>query len=128
MDFEQIRISDRLSLVVRIDPVDPGIQIATQVLIVFVENAFKHSKNTLNPEIEILISLRIIDNFICFKISNSFGQEKNRDELLNENSGLGLANTLKRLDLLYGSDYRLAQYADKGFYHTELSLSIKEIK
>ncbi len=127
IEFEQIRISDRLNLIVDLEPVDnSAIKVAAQVLIVFVENAFKHSKNTLSPQIEIIISLKIIDNFINFQVINSYSVEKNGDELLNENSGLGLANAIKRLDLLYGNDYWLKQYSESGFYHTKLNLKVKE--
>jgi sensor histidine kinase YesM len=125
IEFEQIRMSDRLNLVVNIEQIDsPAIRIAPQVLIVFVENAFKHSKNTLRMEIEINISLKIMGSFIKLQVGNSFGQQS--DNLLNESSGLGLANTIKRLNLLYGNDYSFKQYPENGFYHIELSLKIKE--
>jgi len=72
IEFEQLRMSDRLNLVADIESVsDPAIQIAPQVLIVFLENAFKHAKNTLKPGIDIDISLKIKDSFICLEVSNS---------------------------------------------------------
>jgi len=127
IEFEQIRMSDRLNLVADIESVaDPAILIAPQVLIVFLENAFKHSKNTLSPEIDIDISLKINSNFICLEVSNSYGQDKGGDDLISESSGLGLPNTLKRLELLYGSNYVLEQHAEKGLYHIELKLKIKK--
>jgi sensor histidine kinase YesM len=127
IEFEQIRISDRLNLVTDIAQVNnTGIKIAPQVLIVFIENAFKHSKNTLNQEIDIDISLKITGNFICLLVSNSYQQQKNNDTMLNESSGLGLANTIKRLDLLYGNDYELKQATENDLYHVELNLKIKE--
>ena len=127
IEFEQIRMSDRLNLVADVESVnDPAIQIAPQVLIVFVENAFKHSKNTLSPEIDIDISLKINGNFICLEVINSYMQDKSDDDLSSESSGLGLPNTLKRLDLLYGSDYKLEQHAENGLYHIALNLKIKK--
>lgn len=127
IEFEQIRMSDRLNLVVDIESVnDSAIRIAPQVLIVFVENAFKHSKNTLSLEIDMDISLKIKGNFICLEVSNSYEHDKSGDDLTSESSGLGMPNTLKRLGLLYGSDYRLEQHAENGLYHIELNLKIKE--
>jgi sensor histidine kinase YesM len=127
IEFEQIRMSDRLNLVADIEKVsDPDIQIAPQVLIVFLENAFKHAKNTLRPEIDIDISLRINDNFICLEVSNTYEPDKSNYGQTTESSGLGLPNTLKRLDLLYGSDYKLKQHAENGLYHIELNLKRKE--
>jgi sensor histidine kinase YesM len=127
IEFEQIRISDRLNLVTDIAQVSsPDIKIAPQVLIVFIENAFKHSKNTFNPGIDIDISLKITGNFICFMVSNSYHVEKGASDILNESSGLGLVNTIKRLNLLYGDDYELKQDAENGSYHVNLRLKIKE--
>ncbi len=127
IEFEQIRISDRLVLSTNFEEIaNPTIKIAPLVIIVFIENAFKHSKNTFNQAISIDISLKISGNFICFEVSNSYAEEKSVDEVLNESSGLGLANTIKRLDLLYGADYELKQTTANGLYNIALRLKIKE--
>jgi LytS/YehU family sensor histidine kinase len=126
IEFEQIRISDRLVLRTEIANVDNiHIKIAPLVLIVFVENAFKHSKNTLDQQIYIDISVKIVNGFICLTTRNSFNTQKS-DEMIDESSGLGLTNTIKRLDLLYGNEYKLKQYAENKVYHTELYLKIKD--
>jgi uncharacterized membrane protein len=126
IEFEQIRMSDRLNLVADIENVnDPTITLAPQVLIVFLENAFKHAKNSISREIDIDISLKINDNFICLEVSNSYEPDKTGFDEVPEASGLGLPNTLKRLDLLYGSDYKLEQLAENGLYHITLDLKIK---
>lgn len=127
IEFERIRISDRLRLTTEIEQIsNPQIKIAPLVLIVFVENAFKHAKNTLTQEIEINISLKITGNFIRFAISNSCRVEKDHAIMLDEDSGLGLENTIKRLGLLYGDDYKLEQYMERDQYHVDLLLKIKE--
>ncbi|WP_190295371.1 sensor histidine kinase [Mucilaginibacter rubeus] len=127
IEFEQIRASDRLNLAVDMEAVNnQNIQIAPQVLIVFVENAFKHAKNSISPKISIDISLKIKGNFICLEVSNSYEPDKSRCSNEMEDSGLGLPNTVKRLDLLYGKDYNLIQYAENGFYYIELNLKCKE--
>jgi len=73
--FEKIRISDRLVLEEDIGAMDPATKIAPIVLIVFVENAFKHAKDTLDQKIHIAIHLEISGNFILFNISNSYRKE-----------------------------------------------------
>jgi sensor histidine kinase YesM len=119
-------MSDRLNLVVDIESVsDPAIQIAPQVLIVFLENAFKHAKNSLSQEIDIDLSLKIKGNFICLEVSNSYELDKTGYDEGTGDSGLGLPNTLKRLDLLYGSDYKLEQCAENGLYHIILNLKTR---
>jgi sensor histidine kinase YesM len=127
IEFEQIRISDRLILTTHIEqPGDANIKIGPLILIVFIENAFKHAKNSLTQEITVAISLKITGNFICFKVSNSYRAEKNIENELTESSGLGLANTIKRLDLLYANDYELRQNKDDDTYQVELRLKIKD--
>jgi sensor histidine kinase YesM len=129
IDFERIRISDRLVLEMDMEPVnDKAIQIAPSVLIVFIENAFKHAKNSLNQKIFIRISLKISGNFIAFDVVNSYHEDENKDRILDESSGLGLTNTLKRLELLYGDDHQLKQYRRDGTYHVELNLKIRPEK
>lgn len=122
--FEKIRISDRLVLEETVATVDPAIKIAPLVLIIFVENAFKHAKDTLDQKIHIVLHLEISSNFIQFGISNSYRREKEESGLLDEHSGLGLANTIKRLDLLYGNNYELRSYIHDHRYHVDLRLRI----
>ncbi len=126
IEFEQIRTSDRLRLSIDIAAINNAeIKIAPQVLIVFIENAFKHSKNTLKQEIEITILLRIENNFIFFEVSNSYHSEIIQDGMIHESSGLGLANTIRRLDLLYGNDYTLIQNKKDDRYFISLRIKTK---
>jgi len=126
IEFEQIRASDRLVLTINIEPVDDAkIKIAPLVLIVFVENAFKHAKNSLTKKININISLYVTEDFICFTITNSCRRSENVNDELPESSGLGVANTIKRLELLYENDYKLNQQQDNEVYYVELRLKIK---
>jgi LytS/YehU family sensor histidine kinase len=126
IEFEQIRVSDRLVIQTDIaQTINPDIQIAPLILIVFIENAFKHAKNSLNQKIYISLSLKISGNFIYFTAVNSYRDEKKEDSMPDESSGLGLANTIKRLDLLYGNDYQLKQYAENDQYHVELTLKMQ---
>lgn len=123
IDFERIRISDRLILQNDIEDVSSSsFMIAPMVLIVFIENAFKHAKNTLEKKIKITISLKIVNDLIIFSVVNSYDSLINKNNIANEHSGLGVANTVKRLELLYGGDYTLKQVVENDKYITELIL------
>ncbi len=129
IEFEQIRMCDRLRLVTALDNVnDPDVMIVPNVLIVFVENAFKHSKNTLSPEISIEVSLKIADNHICLEVSNSYSDNSVKELPNGGSSGVGLTNTIKRLDLLYGYEYELKQYTKDAIYYVTLRLPVKGTK
>jgi len=126
IDFEQMRIADRLELKMNIDAgKNNGINIAPMVLVVFIENAFKHSKNTLNEKIYIELALIVNRNIIQFMVKNSYSVFVEATAVTAESSGFGLANTVKRLQLLYGSDYVLQQTADSGWYTVRLQLPVK---
>lgn len=119
IEFEKMRISDRLALTERIEEAADGtLRIAPMLLIIFIENAFKHSKNTLEQKIRIDISLKVNTDAILFSISNSY----NAEMCSNGRSGLGLANAAKRLDLLYGENYHLHSFAEDNIYRVELEL------
>jgi sensor histidine kinase YesM len=122
IEFEKMRISDRLILTDHIEESADAIRIAPMVLIVFIENAFKHSKNTLNEKVMIDIRLKVSAGIILFSISNSYNAENKHNSSVNGHSGLGLANAAKRLELLYGKDHKLKTFADEGKYAVELEL------
>jgi sensor histidine kinase YesM len=125
IEFEQIRIGDRLVLKTNIEDIaDPGVKIAPMVLIVFIENAFKHAKNTISEKIHVAIDLQLRDGFICFSVVNSYSDDTNAGQGTDENSGIGLPNTIKRLKLLYGNNFHLKQHAENDFYHVHLKLKI----
>jgi sensor histidine kinase YesM len=91
---------------------------------VFIENAFKHAKNTLDEKIYVNIMLKISGEQILFCVENSHREPKQHNQHY-QSSGLGLANTIKRLDLLYENDYQLQQTAAHNNYTVNLHLKIK---
>jgi len=126
IEFEKIRIGDRLMLSTDIEEMlDPEIQIAPMLLIVFIENAFKHSRNTASPEIFVDIKVKIWGSSILFLVKNSFGIEKEENNMLSKSGGFGLANVTKRLELLYPNGHELTVKSDERFYAVELRLNIR---
>lgn len=71
------------------------------LLIVLVENAFKHGISYTKPSY-IFIDIDVIDDELICMVENSSHQ---RSET--EHSGIGLSNITKRLDLLFGNRYTL---------------------
>lgn len=126
IDFEKIRIGDRLVLTTSIEAViNDDIKIAPMLLIVFIENAFKHSKNTIEKEVFIDITLKRWRDLILFSVKNSYTNIKDENNLLTKDKGLGLANVMKRLQLLYADQYDLKVENKEGFYSVMLQLKVK---
>lgn len=90
------------------------------LLIVFVENAFKHGISYNHPSfIHINIKKEPL-NLRC-TIRNS-----RHNEPKNSKGGIGLENVRKRLDMLYGADYSLVTDASKADeYNVELIIPCK---
>lgn len=124
IDFEKIRIGERLELKTAITPVTSAdIQIAPMLLIVFVENAFKHAKNTHSKNIRVEISLQTWENRILFAVKNSY--EERPVKKPDNHSGLGLDNTMKRLKALYPDQHQLLIEKKDNQYIVNLQLMIK---
>jgi len=125
IEFEKIRIGDRLMLKTGFEELEKrDIKIAPMLLIVFVENAFKHSKNTAEQSIQIEIHFKIWGSYLLFSVKNSQTQSKEKSAL-DKNSGFGLANVSKRLELLYPNEHILEIENNEDFYQVSLQLKMK---
>jgi LytS/YehU family sensor histidine kinase len=82
-----------------------------------VENAFKHGINIQGSSF-VYISFAFVDERLVFSMKNS-NPGRQRE---NEHKGIGIANSRKRLDLLYGDHYSLE--IDEGEDEYVLSLSL----
>jgi sensor histidine kinase YesM len=125
IELEKIRIGDRLVLTHKIESDDvDGVMIAPMIVIVFLENAFKHSKNTYNEKIFIEFFLKVTDKKIYITIKNSYDETVDSTAIIYD-SGIGISNATKRLQLLYPGNYQLKPTLDKGFYNVDLILDTK---
>jgi hypothetical protein len=98
-------------------------QMAPLILIVFVENAFKHSAASLLENIRIDIDVQITEKgYLEFSCINSFNEQSNIDNLSN---GIGLENVQKRLQLLYPNAHTLEVQQTEQEYKVFLSLQLR---
>jgi hypothetical protein len=126
IDFEKLRMGERLDLKTDIENVaSPQVRIAPMLLIVFIENAFKHSKNTAEPQVFIEMNLKTWGNSILFYIKNSHSGPANQEKTLEKHSGFGLANVAKRLQLLYPGQHDLSIEKGENSYAVNLRLTIQ---
>ena len=119
-----IRVSDRLALSLELPVLPSEASIAPMLLIVFVENAFKHARDTPAQQISIDISLKVTAERILFAVINSCGEQP-ESQTGTKHSGFGLDNVVKRLDLLYPGAYQLKQERANGLFKVELALNLK---
>ncbi|MCE7993596.1 MAG: histidine kinase [Roseivirga sp.] len=99
IDFQRLRIAnnDNISLDIDIKDNDCHNQIAPMLLIPMIENAFKHGISMKEPSwIKVMLSCN--QQEISLQIENSL---HNKSTSTLEESGIGLENVRKRLDILY---------------------------
>lgn len=98
------------------------IVIAPLILITFIENAFKHGikNNKKNPFIH--ISLEVTeDKKIHFEIINPINEQQQHS--LDKNiGGIGMINTMRRLELIYPSLHKIKTTNKNNIFSVELSI------
>lgn len=104
IELQKMRLTDKtvIDFSVKGDPI--GRQIAPLLLLPFVENAFKYGISTRERS-PIHILLEIQKDSLYFSIGN----QKHPNTLLraSDNTGIGISNTRRRLDLFYEDRYAL---------------------
>ena len=104
-------------------PLPPDAKIPPLLLIVFVENAFKHGVSYNEPSF-VHIALGCEDGRAVCEVRNSRHASAARKT---EGSGMGLENARKRLDLLFGDDYELRiDDSRENEYGVKLTIPIKQ--
>ncbi|KYP14126.1 sensor histidine kinase [Flavihumibacter sp. CACIAM 22H1] len=123
MELEKIRLGDKLQLRTNLPALIPEMaKMPPMLLIVFVENAFKHSKKTYEATVFIDLELEVSDNYIRFSIINSCGNAGSDNKQEIPELGMGLSNTQRRLELLYGNSYTLQHYKKEDRYFVYLEI------
>jgi sensor histidine kinase YesM len=97
-------------------------EIAPMVLIPFIENAFKHGISTKNKS-WIKINLRCLKGSIHLDVVNSLHPKKSTKDPKDE-SGIGLVNVKKRLELLYPQRHSLTIVENDMEYFVHFSLQL----
>lgn len=91
------------------------------IFLPLVENAFKHGISLQNKS-EILIVLEIKNNTLTFKVKNTINPMKSKIPL--SESGIGLENLKKRLDLLYPEKHELVKSEKQNYFEVSLTLKL----
>ena len=93
------------------------------LLITFLENAFKHGVS-YEQESFISIIMDAEDGNLIFRCINSKKAPTKSNEAVPSEGGLGLKNIKQRLDLIYGSGYKLELNDSEKTYEVYLSIPL----
>ncbi|TSD67904.1 sensor histidine kinase [Inquilinus sp. KBS0705] len=119
----QLRLTDRTKVNFQSPAMLREFPVAPMLFLTFVENAFKHGiSDTQQSDIEVIITQE--DNTVSMMVKNTIFKEKGMN--IEENQGIGLNNTIRRLDLLYPGKYTLEvnESAETNQYTVNLTLQL----
>ncbi len=122
----RLRYTSRVSITLDIPPTLPDMQLPPLLLIIFVENAFKHGISYRNESF-ITIQFSVENNRLHFHCHNSKLQQPNvykQKDADCQQGGMGLVNVRRRLDLLFHDDYELVITDSDTKYDVRLSLPL----
>ena len=97
----KLRCNEKTTVDTQFTILNPQQEVAPLLFISLVENAFKHGVNSNEPA-TIDISLTQEGDSLVFLCDNTNNPKPTKDR---SGSGIGLANTRRRLDLLYPGGY-----------------------
>lgn len=117
LELERIRFKDTLLVNLNYGDIGEHIEIAPMLLIPFVENAFKHG-SIIDGYLKIDIDAKVEKDKLFFWIRNTTLNHGNSRE-----SGIGLDNTIKRLDLHYADNYELSQNLADNVFEVKLVIN-----
>jgi len=122
IDLMKLRMSDKISLKVSFPDTFEDINIPPLLFIPFIENAFKYGISYRETSL-IDISMQIVDNSINFRCANNIVNTGEESKI--NNSGIGLENVNKRLNLLFPDKHVLKINETDLLYEILLCINIK---
>lgn len=106
IELEKLRFEDFIDVQLYIDEQYTTSKIIPLLLIPFIENAFKHGGSKGSNKRYVCVTIVVHKSYIQCVVKNSIG-ETNFASTICKESGIGIENVKKRLDLLYANQHTL---------------------
>lgn len=120
INLAQIQFNERLSFTHDIDPQSKQYLIPPMVLQTLIENAIKHGIDEIKQGGELSLQISLESEEIKILVRNSFSENKRSGQ--QTGLGIGLQNTEKRLELLYGPDGKLSSASEGSTFSVRLCI------
>lgn len=125
VSLEKIRLEDKTEILFKKSGNFSSKKIAPMLLIVFVENAFKHLGVLNNGKSSVNITLEEKHNTIRFECTNTRDSNCTKENDLEKGrSGIGLENVKKRLAFMYLGNYQLAINKKADSFQVQLIIDL----
>ncbi len=120
IELQQVRLTEKTIVQFDSSGEIENKMVAPLLFIPFIENAFKYGISTKQAS-TISISLSVINNTIDLKVKNNIVLSENN---MLENTGIGINNVKRRLELMYPGKYTLSNEAKDNFYYVHLVIQL----
>ncbi len=122
--LNQLQIEERGNVSFKATNIKTGYQIAPLILLVFIENAFKHSQSGQSSNININIEIKMDGDTLYFYCKNNFQLITETENLT---KGIGLDNVKKRLQLLYPNAHEINIIETQDQFEVNLKMELQKI-
>ncbi|CDF81045.1 signal transduction histidine kinase LytS [Formosa agariphila KMM 3901] len=121
IDIARLRFNDSIEFETDITGNIEDVEVPPLLFLTFIENSFKHGlKNSDKVTVAMSFEVKGKD-YLEFNLVNSFNSNS---DITNE-QGIGIANTKRRLNLLFGSNYVLETTIRDNTYNLFLKIPIR---
>ncbi len=121
IDLQLQRFGKNLKVCTAFNNIGNGNEIEPMLLIPFVENAFKHGTGIIE-DAQIKIELKVDNGILQLVVSNRYNDVSNGSK--DKDSGIGLNNVQRRLNLLYGRNHTLLINKKEGWFTVALQINL----
>jgi two-component system LytT family sensor kinase len=119
----KVRISDEVQIIFDVQTPMTDMDVAPMLFLPFIENAFKHGISAVHPSY-IFIGIALTETELKFEVRNSLFETLGKQ--LDDDQGIGIANTKRRLNLLYSGKYTLDIESDTFAKEHSITLTIRK--
>jgi LytS/YehU family sensor histidine kinase len=119
IELHKMRYHKKISVQFNTEIENDQIKIRPLLLIILVENAFKHGVENLRENAFVTIDLKVNNKTLLFNIENNFDVQESPKTV-----GIGLKNLKRRLELAYPKKHKFAIENKDSVYKTELELHL----
>lgn len=121
IELQKLRLTENNHIKFEVAGSPTGILIPPLLFICFIENAFKHGVNPATTN-QIFVKFTISHNEINMLVVNDINIQLKKDEA----SGLGIENTVKRINLYFPEKNILKTYTENDKFFVDLTLKLNE--
>jgi LytS/YehU family sensor histidine kinase len=118
IELHKMRYHKAIDIQFNIETNDTDYELMPLLFIILLENAFKHGVENLRKNAYVHINLKAHNNEVTFEIENNFDEIQDNPE-----TGIGLKNLKRRLELVYPKNHTLTLSKTDTIYTATLNIN-----